>query len=82
LTRTVRVSSAASDQVFGDGTTVEPRDREVQGTTASEIVNGDVRMITWQQPGATEPCTYWTVVAQRLAPQELTAVLDSVREQS
>jgi hypothetical protein len=81
-TRVVNVSSAASDQPFGDGHDIEPREREVQGTTASEIVNGDVRRIAWQQAGATAPCTYWTVVVQGLSQDELEVVLESVEERT
>lgn len=81
-TRVVNLSTTVSNEPFGDGAAVEPRAREVQGTTASEIVNGDVRAIRWRQPGATKPCTFWSVVVQGLSPRELNAVLDSVKEES
>lgn len=78
-TRVVNVASAASNEPVGDGTSIEPVEREVQGTTGTEIVNGDVHAIYWQQPGS-EPCPFWSVVVQGLSEGELDAVLDSVRE--
>lgn len=80
--RVVNISSAASDEPFGDGAASEPTKRQVQGTVGWEVANGDVRAITWQQAGAKTPCTFWTVVAQGLSPREVTHVLESVRERS
>lgn len=79
-TRVVNVSSAASDEEFGDGANAEPIDREVQGTVGVEIVVNGVHKIVWQPTAATPPCTYWIVVAQGLSPDELDDTLSSVRE--
>ena len=79
-TRVVNVSSAASDEEFGDGADVEPATRAVQGTTGVEIVVNGVHRVVWRQAEATPPCTYWTVVAQGLSATELDTVLATVRE--
>jgi len=76
------VSSAESDQTYGDGTSIQPGTRQVHRSTAQEYVDGDVRWFAWVHPGATPPCTRWFVVTQGLSPGELTAALESVREDS
>jgi len=81
-TRVVNLSTNASNEPFGDGVAAKPRKRQVQGTTAREIVNGDVHRITWRQPGATQPCKYWGVVVQGLSQRELDTVLQSVKERT
>jgi hypothetical protein len=78
--RVINVSSAPTDEEFGDGTSAVPKKRQVQGRAATEVTVGDVHRVIWHQPQAPNPCGYWTVVTQGLTAQELEAVLSTVRE--
>jgi len=79
-TRVVNISSAPTDEQFGDGTSAAPKKRMVQGAAASEVILEDVHKVSWQHPHVTGACEYWAVVAQGLTPQELDIVLKTATQ--